>query len=132
MPTLSGNTIQQDRAATAAQIRTAMTARLNAMTKRQLILLDLWCLQFDKDTLVTLPDGAQITRRADGEITQIVETNRDALGAVTDGRVATWSYYTSGVVDMIITYQTDASGNEVAGTRKTIKHSENGGQPTVT
>ncbi len=132
MPTLSGNTILQDRQSTAAQIVTAMTARLNAMTKRQLILLDLWCTQFDKDALVTMPDNTQVTRRADGEITQVVETNRDALGAVTRGRVATWSYYGSGVVDTIITYQTDASGNEVAGTRNTIKHSESGGQPTVT
>lgn len=132
MPTLSGNTILQDRKSTTAQIVTAMTTRLNAMTKRQLVLLDLWCLQFDKDALVTIPDDAQITRRADGEITQVVETNRDALGAVTDGRAATWSYYASGVVDTIITYQTDASGKEVTGTRKTIKHQESGGQPTMT
>lgn len=109
-----------------------MTTRLSAMTKRQLIILDLWCESFDKDALVTIPDDAQITRRKDGEIMRIVETNRNALGAVTNGSVATWSYFSSGSVDTIIMYQTDASSNEIAGTRKTIKHGASGGQPVAT
>ena len=131
MPTLSGMTIAQDRLSTQAQISSAMATRISGLTKRQLILLDLWCMQFDKDARMTIPQDPQVTRRADGEITQIAETNRNALGAITDGRVATWSYYQNKCVDTIIAYQTDASGIEVAGTRRVIKHSASGGQPTV-
>src|SRR3972149_9475976 len=104
MPTLSGLTIQQLRAATVTEIRTAMKARLDQLTKRQLIRLDLWVASWDQDALVTLPDQTRDTYHPARQIASRTEGPRDVLGVKTGSRRVEWTYYANGCVqDILIT-----------------------------
>ncbi len=89
-----------------------MKARLDALDRKQLIRLDLYCASYDKDAVVRIPDDAQHQTFPDGQAKRHVEVERDVLGAVTGGKVTEWSYYAnSGCVDEITTTTTDAAGN---------------------
>lgn len=129
MPTLSGLTLTQLRAATVAQIRTAMTTRLGLMTKRQLCILDLWCREFDPDALMTIDDDAVITTRPDRQVASQTTVQRDVLGVKTGSRAVAWSYYASGIVKDIMITDRDAADAQVA--KRVIHHYEDGSQPTV-
>src|SRR3990170_1928250 len=129
MPTLSGLTIQQLRAATVTEIRTAMKARLDQLTKRQLIRLDLWVASWDQDALVTLPDQTRDTYHPDRQIASRTEVTRDVLGAKTGSRRVDWTYFPSGCVQDILITELDAA-DEVA-SRQRIHHFEDGRQPEV-
>lgn len=116
-------TLAQLRAATKAQIITAIGNYLtNNFTKRQLILW-LW----DADVI---SDDPIIAYRPDGQIESQTEETRDVeTGVVVGGRVVTWSYYPSGEVHTIIISQRDALNNEIA--RKIITHFLDGRRPEV-
>lgn len=137
MPTFSGLTLTQLRAATAAQIVTAMTTRLNMLTKRQLIRLDLLVLNvFDQDAVVTLPDSPTVTQWPDGQIKRMDTISRDELGAKTGTRRVDHTYYppegnaTQGPVDMITCITLDAADVVVGQTE--LKHFPDGRQPVLT
>ncbi|MBU1067399.1 hypothetical protein KKE60_06400, partial [Patescibacteria group bacterium] len=72
------------RAATAAQIRTAMKNRINNMTKRQLIVFLMDAMDFEDDT------PPVTTSWPDSQIKSRLEITRDALGAKVRGRLTEW------------------------------------------
>lgn len=126
---LSGLTLIQLRALTLAQIRTAMKANIDAMTKKQLIVLDLWCADFDKDALLELVDAPQATRNKDGELERVIEVKRDALGAKLGSRIIDWAYYPTKEVNTITLQDLDAADKVTAS--KVIQHYVNGQLPTT-
>ncbi len=128
MNTLSGFSILQLRAATAAQIRTAMTTRLGLLDRKQLIRLDLYCASYDKNAVVTLP-GVPIRKTGPHGQTEYVEEQADVLGAVVKTVKTEWSYYPSGCVQDIVTTETDSAGNVTK--KRTVHHFEDGKQPTL-
>ena len=130
MPTLSGNTLAEDRAATVLQIRTAMKARIDLMTKRQLIVLDLWCDAFDKDAALSLSDHPITAVYADGQAKSQLVVSRDALGAKTGSTKIAWTYYKTGEVDTITISQLDSA--DVVTSVRTITHFRDGRQPVTT
>jgi len=111
MGLLSDLTIQDLRAATLPQIKTAVTDKINAMTKKQLI------------TLILKVAGDDIENFE-------IEENRvvyDALG----NKIRSWSvdyiYYPTGEIDLIILKKFDAL--DVLVGEKKIKHYLDGKQP---
>lgn len=109
----------QLRAMTRAQIRTAITDAVSAMTKREMII---WLIRADavEDDPIDTYENGQIVRRV--EITRDPET-----GERMRGRVKTWTYYPSGEVDVITISNRDAADGEVS--KKRIKHYRDGRQP---
>lgn len=122
MPNLSDLTIDQLRAATKAQLVTAITNKLNAMTKRRII-------EFLMDKL-DFHDEPQVAYRPDGQIASKAEVRRDANGTKAGECRIAWAYYPTGEVDIITVQELDASDAEVS--YKTIKHYIDGRQPVMT
>ena len=120
MPNWSNLTLEQLRAATKAQIVTAITNWLNNRTKRQII-----ALLIDMDVVADTPD---VTYWPDGQIKRRDEVFRDALGDVTGGRRTNYAYYPTGEIDTITIIDVDADLTTVLG-RRTIKHYLDGRQP---
>lgn len=117
-------TLEQLRAMTKAEIITRLSKWFtNNFTKRQLIL---WLMDIE-----AMPLDPVRTYRADGQIesetTVTVDTETDAK---LEKRVTTWSYYTTGEVNIITIEVYDGSNNLLR--TKVIKHYTNGRQPTVT
>jgi len=111
MGILSDLTIQDLRSATLAQLKTAVTNKINLMTKKQIIIL--------------------ILRAADVDIENFeIEENKvvyDALG----NKIRSWSidyiYYPTGEIDLIILKKFDALDALIE--EKKIKHYLDGKQP---
>ena len=125
MPNLSNLTLAQLRAATSAQIVTAITNKLNTLTKRQLIefLLD----------VVDFPDNPVCTYRADGQIASETVIARDALGAKTGTRVITWTYFDKlprTPVSVITVRELNTADAETS--KRSIQHFADGSQPIAT
>jgi len=120
MPNWSNLTLAQLRAATKAQIITAITNWLTTRTKRQIIelLLD----------VTNIADRPDITYGADGQITRRDELFRDVEGNVTGGRRTNYVYYPGGEIDTIETIDVDADLTTVLN-RRTVKHFVDGRQP---
>lgn len=118
MPNIANLTLAQLRAATKAQIITAIANYLtNNFTKRQII-----AFLIDADVVADPPAR---TYRTDGQIESETNTDRDAeTGALISTRQVRWSYYPTGEVDTI----TITEGETV----RTVKHYLNGQPPTVT
>jgi hypothetical protein len=130
MPSLSGLTLTQLRAATVAQIRTAMTNRIGLMTKRQLCILDLWCQSFDADALMTVDDDAVVTTRPDRQVASQMIVQRDVLGAKVGSRQVTWSYFDdkpNAPVRLITTVVQDATDKVLES--RVVEHFKDGQQP---
>lgn len=127
MPGLTDLTLAQLRAASKAQLITAIDNKLANMTKKQIIAL-IWSVTAPEDivdagapTVVNGPQGP----------TASLQVFRDALGAKLGSQKATWSYYTpSGVVDTIVLEELNAA--DVVTRRWTIKHFADGRQPVMT
>jgi hypothetical protein len=117
MPLIANLTLAQLRAATKAQIITAIANYLtNNFTKRQII-----GFLMDADVIADPPTR---TFRADGQIESETDTDRDAeTGAVVASRQIHWSYYPTGEIDTITIDQD--------GAQRVIKHYLDGHQPTV-
>jgi hypothetical protein len=123
MPNISGYTLAQIRAATKAQIVTALTNQLNSMTKRQIILF-LW------DTIDRVPDNTVFVTDAQNRVISQTDIDRDIeTGVMVGGRVVTSTFYPTGEVDTITISTRNASNAEIA--KKIIKHYKDGSQPTV-
>ena len=123
MSNWSNLTLAQLRAATKAQIITAITNWLTTRTKRQIIelLLD----------VTNIADRPDITRWPDGQIKRRDETFRDVEGNVTGGRRTNYDYYSlGGEIDTITTIDVDADLTTGL-SRKTIKHFLDGRQPEM-
>lgn len=118
MPNITNLTLAQLRAATKAQIITAISNYLtNNFTKRQIIVL-----LMDADSIADPPAR---TYRTDGQIESETLDMRDTeTAAVVASRQVLWSYYPSGEVDTI----TVTEGETV----RSIKHYLDGKQPSVT
>ena len=129
MATLSDLTLEQLRAATVIQIRTALKNRIDLLSKRQLIRMLLALKGCDLDELVQVAESGPSLYRPDGQIRERTEVRRSELGDKLGGRRATWSYYETGEVDEITIVELDASGAETS--RRTIKHFKDGRQPVV-
>lgn len=136
MPSLTGMTLAQMRAATVVQLRTAVNNRINAATKAQIIRLELYVRNWDIDREVRIPDADTRTDWPDGQIKSRQTVTRDVPGAKTGTVRHEWTYYspegaaTQGPVDTITRIELDASDAEIG--RKTIKHFADGRQPVVT
>ncbi len=129
MPSLSGLTLTQLRAATVAAIRTAMKARIDLLTKRQLIVLDLWVRNWGPDAPLTTDDDAVVTTRPDRQAESQITVQRDALGVKTGSRRVTWAYFPTGEVQTITIVERDAADAQVS--RRVVTHYLDGQQPTV-
>ncbi len=118
MPLIANLTLAQLRAATKAQIITAIANYLTSnFTKRQLI-----GFLIDADAVADPPAR---TYRTDGQIESETIDTRDAeTGSLVSSRQVRWSYYPTGEVDTIAI--TEGS------TTRRIKHYLNGQPPTVT
>ena len=117
MPNLTNLTLAQLRAATKAQLITAISNKLAAMTKRQIVF---FLLDRDEQNR-TVNDDPIVTCRKDGQIESQTEIERDVeTGAKTGSRVITWTYFPGGNVDTITISQRDAADKEIA--RKVIRH----------
>jgi hypothetical protein len=117
MPSLSGMTLAQLKAATAAQIAAAMTPRIAALTKRQLVTLELLVRDYDVNALPQIDDDPVVVRGADGQVVSQVQVQRDALGVKLGSRVVAWTYYAAkGPVNTITTTQLDAADKEASRT----------------
>ncbi len=126
---LANLTLDQLRAATKAQIITAIDNKLTAMTKQQIIAL-VWSVVAPDD--ITVSDAPVIVTRPDKQPASQTEVTRDTLGARVGGRVTTWTYFENEKgkpVDTITISERDATDKETV--RRVIKHSASGGQPTV-
>ena len=122
---ISNLTLAQLRAATKAQIITAIVNRLQDMTKRQIII---WLL----DEVDRITDNPVRVHRPDGQIESQTDVERDTeTGAKTGSRVVTWTYYPTGEVDEITITNKDAADKTI-GKPKVIKHFTDGRQPEVT
>jgi hypothetical protein len=128
MPSLSGLTLTQLRATTVAAIRTAMKARIDLLTKRQLTVLELWVREFDVDAPLTLDDDSVVTTRPDRQAESQTTVQRDALGVKVGSRRVTWEYFPSGEIQTITVTDRDAADAQVA--RRTIRHFLDGQQPS--
>lgn len=120
-------TLEKLRAATKEQIITAINNKLQAMTKKNIIILVLRLVGVDIDTyellgLVELDDGpnGQVRRRW---------TTTDVLGNKLKSLSVDWTYYPAGPVDEITIKWLDAA-DAVTSTR-IIKHFIDGRQPIV-
>ena len=121
MPNWSNLTLEQLRAATKAQIVTAITNWLNNRTKRQII-----ALLIDMDVVA---DTLDVTYWPDGQIKRRDEVFRDTLGDVTSGRRTNYAYYSpGGEIDTITIIDVDADLTTVL-SQRTIKHYTDGRQP---
>lgn len=110
-------TLPQLRAATKAQIITAITNRLNNITKREIII---WLLE----NMDRIADAPVITRRQDGQIDTQTETTRDIeTGEIVETRTVSCTYYDNGDIDTI----TITNGADL----KRVKHYLDGRQPEV-
>jgi hypothetical protein len=119
---LADITLAQLQAASAAQIRTVITNRINAMTKKQLVAL-VWSVVAPDD--IAYADAPVVVCDKNGQMTSLTEVTRDALGVRTGGRVITWTYYEkTGAVDTITISTRDAADIETD--RKVIKHDPSG------
>ena len=126
MPNLTNYSLDQLRAATKPQILTAISSRLTAMTRRQLVL---WLLDLD-DQNSAVSDAPIGAYRKDGQVESQIEVERDAeTGARVGGRVTTWTYFPTGEVDTVIISERNAADKEMA--KRVIKHFTDGRQPTV-
>lgn len=117
-------TLEQMRAFTKTQLINKLSTWLtNNMTKRQLIL---WLMNVE-----TLALDPVRVYRADGQIeSESIITVNTETNLQVNKREVTWTYYTSGEVDVIIIKQYDS--NDVLLHTKAIKHYKDGRQPTVT
>jgi len=122
-------TISQLRAATAAQIAAAMSARLSQLSKRQLIRLELAALGIDLDAVLHLADSVVNTYHPDRQIASRVEVRRDVLGAKAGSRRVDWTYYPTGEVDTITVQELDAADQLTA--QQVVKPYTDGRQPEV-
>ena len=120
MPNWSNLTLEQLKAATKAQIITAIDNWLANHTKRQIIELLL-----DATSIADRPD---ITRWPDGQIKRRDETFRDVEGNVTGSRRTNYAYSPGGEIDTIETIDVDADLTTVLN-RRTVKHFLDGRQP---
>lgn len=117
-------TLTQLRGFTKTQLINGISTYLtNNMTKRQILI---WLM----DNTVTVADDSIRVTRADGQVTSITDVDRDLeTGAMTGGRVVSYTYYPTGEVDTITISTRDASNAEIA--KKIIKHYTDGKQPEV-
>jgi hypothetical protein len=113
MGLLSDLTIQELRATTLVALKTAVINKINAMTKKQIIILILKVASVDIENFE-------------------IEENKityDALG----NKIRSWSvdyvYYPTGEIDLIILKKFDALGTLVE--EKKIKHYLDGKQPHI-
>jgi hypothetical protein len=113
MGLLADLTIQGLRAATLAQLKTAVTNKINLMTKKQIIILILKVASVDIENFE-------------------IEENKivyDALG----NKIRSWSvdyiYYPTGEIDLIVLKKFDALGVLIE--EKKIKHYLDGKQPHI-
>ena len=120
MPNWSNLTLAQLRAATKAQIITAIDNWLATHTKRRIIelLLD----------VTNIADRPDITYGADGQIARRDEVFRDVVGNVTGGKRTNYAYYPTGEIDTITIVDVAADLTTVLG-RRTVKHYLDGRQP---
>jgi hypothetical protein len=120
MPNWSSLTLAQLRAATKAEIITAIDNWLANHTKRQIIelLLD----------VTNIADRPDISYGADGQIARRDVVFRDVVGNVTGGRRMNYSYYPSGEIDTIKIIDVAADLATVL-RRRTVKHYLDGRQP---
>jgi len=123
---LADLTLAQLRAATKPQLITAIDNKLANMTKKQIIAL-IWSVAAPEDIVTT--DAPTVVNGPHGPLSSL-QVFRDALGAKTGSRWATWSYYPAGPVDMITLEDLDAA--DVVTRRRTIKHYADGRQPITT
>jgi len=104
MPNLTGKTINELRAMTAAEIRTAIAAHFAPLSKKELIEFEFDATEFaDKPTVTTGKHGI-LTRE---------QTVRDALGNVLRVETTEHTYFSTGEVDEIIRIIRNASGDEI-------------------
>lgn len=123
MTNLTDLTLQQLRASTKAQIIASIRDYLTAnYTRRQLI-------QFLRDRETEWDEPIR-TYRTDGQIESQIEVERDEeTGEIVSSKSITWSYYSTGEVNVILIIVYDATGIEIK--RKRIKHFKDGRQPEV-
>lgn len=126
MPSLADLTLAQLRAATKAQLIAAIDARLNNMSKRQIIAL-IWSVVAPDD--IVDADPPVVVDGKHGPLSSL-QVFRDALGAKTGSQRVTWSYYPAGPVDTIVQEELDAA-DKVTKTRQ-VKHFPDGAQPVTT
>lgn len=129
MASLTNMALAQMRAATVAQLRAAVKAKIDILSKKQIIRLELWVRQWDPATVVTIQDADTRTDWPDGQIKQRVSVMRDESGAKVGTRRVDHTYYPTGEVDEIVV--TELDGADVVTSTKTIKHFTDGRQPVV-
>lgn len=130
MQNITSLSLSQLRSSTKPQILAAWSAGLTALSKRQLIMLDLVLRNTDIPDQIRLADNTIRTFAADGQVLTEIDVDRDAeTNAMIGGTSRTYTYYPSGEIDTIVISARDASNTEIR--RKTIRHYLNGDQPTV-
>jgi len=126
---LADVTIEQLRAATKAQILTAISNKLSSLTKLQLCRLILRVGDVDIDTILTVPDREDGKDGPNGQIWRL-RILRDIMGNKLSSQRFEWTYYPVGAVDEITTIQLDAADVEVS--RRVDKHFTDGRPPIST
>ncbi len=125
MPNISNLTLAQLRAATKAQILTAIGNYLSTLSKRQLIAL-LWDVAEDG----RIDDDRITTWRSSGQLDAYLDVHRDVLGNKTGTTAGKDTYNPDGTADTIVVVEYDADNLPVR--RRTIKYRYDGQQPDVT
>lgn len=122
---ITDQTIEQLRAATVTQIRTALKNKIDLLTKKQLI-------EFILDFVDVFPSPLFWTYRKDKQPLTMLELSKDALGVKLGSRRVTWSYYGDEVGTPVdtITIETLDAADKVTVTR-VVKHYKDGRQPSV-
>ena len=111
-------TIQQLKDSTVEVIRTKFKAKLDLMTKKQLIILYLKGNDMDIENM-EIQDREEGEDCPNGQVWRL-RVIRDMLGNKLRSTRLDWSYYPTGTVDIVTTTEMDAS--DVVTSVKKLKH----------
>jgi len=127
MGILSDLTLQDLRAATVLGIRTAITNKINGMTKKQLIILILKVADVDIENF-EIEEKTVFVEGPEGEISRLM-VSFDALGNKIKSHKIDRIYYPTGEIDTITLTELDAL--DVVKSVRKIKHYIDGKQPEI-